>query len=135
MQIFRAAFDSLNNALDIMAAKHSVIASNIANIDTPGFKAKELDFAEAFKGAVAQGGSGMKTTDERHFQGLSVKGSPVSFVRQQVNNSLRNDGNNVNIDKEMLALSQNSIMYDILAQTISRRFDALKYAISEGRRA
>ena len=77
----------------------------------------------------------MKITDGKHFKGLSVKGSAVSFIKDQVNNYLRNDGNNVNIDKEMLALSQNGIMYDILSQTISRKFDVLKYAISEGRRA
>lgn len=134
MEIFGPAFDNLENALDIYKAKHSVIAGNIANVDTPGYKAKEIDFKDAFSGALQRSGIAMRNTNERHFRPASITSSASSYMREQVNNSLRNDGNNVNVDKEMMALSENSIMYDIATQAVSRNFESLKFAISQGRR-
>jgi flagellar basal-body rod protein FlgB len=135
MSLFGSAFDSLGNALNVLTAKHAVIAGNVANVDTPGYKAKVIDFKEAFFGAVSKSGTGMKSSNSSHFNGSAMESSLNSFIKEQENNSLRNDGNNVNIDKEMMGLSQNGIMYEMAVQLLSKKFDLLKYAISEGRRA
>ena len=135
MDLFGGKIDVLERSLDITTAKHSVIASNVANVDTPGYKAKKLDFKKALMEAVSLGGEGMKRSQDKHFSGQSMQTSPYAMVENQLNNALRNDGNNVNIDKEMVELSQNSMMYNMVADLATRQFDKLRYAISEGRRA
>ena len=135
MNIFPGRIAKLNVALDVIAAKHAVIASNIANIDTPGYKAKTINFKDALLGAMKGGGLAMKQTASDHMAGASIEGSMGAYVQEQVNDSMRNDGNNVNIDKEMLALSKNNIMYNVASQIIGNQFNYLKYATSEGRRA
>ncbi len=135
MELYTPGFNALAGALDVLSAKHAVIASNIANIDTPGYKAKKLDFKKALAGSIAGNSIAMKRSSGKHLRGSAVAGSPSAFVENQVNNSTRNDGNNVNIDKEMTELAQNSIMYEMATSMIGKRFEGLKYAISEGRRS
>jgi flagellar basal-body rod protein FlgB len=135
MNLFGPAFDRLGSVLDIVTAKHAVIASNIANVDTPGYKAKELDFREAYLSSLKASGISMKKTMEKHFSPAESQGSYASLISEQVNDFMRNDGNNVNVDKEMVDLAQNSIMFDMAAQMMGRKFESLKYAISEGRRS
>lgn len=134
MDIFPEGIGRLQTALDVASARHTVIASNIANIDTPGYTAKVINFQDAFQGALNGGGLGMKRSVEKHLSGMASAGSMSAYVKDQVNNSMRNDGNNVNIDTEMMALSQNNILYNMAAQLIGSQFNSLKYAISEGRR-
>jgi len=135
MNLFSSEFNVLGGALDVLTERHGVIASNIANVDTPGYKAKEINFKDAFKGALEKSGIAMKRSREDHMTAGSVQSSPSAFIREQINNSMRNDGNNVNVDNEMTQLAQNTIMFDMAVQMIGKRFEALKYTISEGRRS
>ena len=134
MNIFSSGFDKLESALSVSSAKHTVISSNIANVDTPGYKAKEINFTNAFKDALQGTGLSMKRSVDDHFSGMSLPGSPTAHVTDQINNFMRNDGNNVNVDHEMMSLSKNNIMYNMAAQLIGNKFNNLKYVISEGRR-
>ncbi|MHB8170484.1 MAG: flagellar basal body rod protein FlgB [Thermincolia bacterium] len=124
--------------LDAAAMRQNVIANNLSNVDTPGFKRSFVTFEEELKAAltVVQGPKlrGTQTNDKHLPIGPKALGQvrPQAYV--QHNTSLRNDGNNVDIDEETANLAKNSIMYNVLAQQIASDFNSLRTVISEGRR-
>ncbi|MDA8233851.1 MAG: flagellar basal body rod protein FlgB [Clostridia bacterium] len=124
--------------LDAAALRQNVIANNLSNVDTPGFKRSFVTFEEELKAALAAG-KGPKLrgvmTDEKHLPiGPRSLGLIMPQTHVQRNTSLRNDGNNVDIDEESANLAKNSIMYNALAQQIAGDFSSLRNVISEGRR-
>lgn len=132
MNIFQQTnIDLLSQGMSISSVKNNVIAENIANVDTPGFRAKKLVFDEAMSGYLS-GGKNMplKVTDGKHIQAEDSSHNISSFARLQNNPSLRNDGNDVNLDFEMSEMSSNSIMYSMYSQITSMEFMKLKSAIA-----
>ncbi len=131
----------LTKALSASRLSHDVMAHNLANLETPGFKRSEVLFSDRLAAAIkAQDGAaealaGLRTND-RH---LPI-GEPVSVndVEPQVvvraETSLRQDGNNVDLDAEMVRLSENTLLYQALAQVVRSRLASLRSVISEGRR-
>ena len=125
----------LEKFLDQSLRKHSVIASNIANANTPNYKAKELDFEKAFKKALGEGEDGvsLKTTNPRHIS----EADSVENLSPEVEISsapARPDGNNVNLEKEMVKLTENNISYNLGIQLITKRLKEIRTAITSGRR-
>lgn len=107
--------EMLEKMLDYTSIKHRVIANNIANVNTPGFKQSEVGFDGELKRAIENG-------------------EKVSAINPKVYkpniSTTRADGNNVDIDIEMGKLTENSLMYKIYAQLLSRRIRGLKDAIT-----
>jgi flagellar basal-body rod protein FlgB len=122
-------------ALDGLAVRQRVISSNVANIDTPGFKGAEVNFETRLKQALGRRDTlTMTTTDAGH---LSADGLSMDEVVQVVptnNTTLRNDGNNVDIDREMAKLAETSIAYDALSQLMASKLALWKTIINEVRR-
>ncbi|MEW5866871.1 MAG: flagellar basal body rod protein FlgB [Bacillota bacterium] len=110
-------FVSLSKALDALSFRHEVLADNIANVNTPGFKARRVRFEDELKAALSRGdpGSARPVIEE---DGLRV----------------RRDGNSVDIDFEMARLAETTILYSAVSRLVSERFALLKSVISEGRR-
>lgn len=127
--------DILEMGLDGAALRQKVIANNIANVDTPGYKASDVAFEEQLRAAI--GGYGvvdrLRTSHPRHLQNASAGSAfqPVVYTSNEY--TLRNDGNNVDIDREMARLAKNSIYYNSLVQAVSNEFRLLRMAITEGR--
>jgi len=122
--------NDLNAALNVSALKNKVIAENIANIDTPGYKAKNIDFKKVMEEYFSGGQKvSLKTTHEKHIKGAN---SSEGFISTEFRNSpsLRNDGNDVNIDLEMYELSANGVLYSELSQLTGYQFTKLKTAIT-----
>ncbi|MCX8084751.1 MAG: flagellar basal body rod protein FlgB [Calditerrivibrio sp.] len=131
MDIFnKSLVNDLSYALRVNSVKNSILANNIANVDTPKYKAKKLEFTEVMQ-EYFSGGSRLplKTTNHKHIKGGINIDDPSSFVRLQNNPSLRNDGNDVNLDYEMSEMAKNSIQYSMFSQIISGKFTGLKSAI------
>jgi flagellar basal-body rod protein FlgB len=110
----------------------------MANVDTPGYKRLEVEFAAALKSALAEGGApgvALARTDPRHLAGgtPSLADARPSVSRVE-NTSGRADGNNVDLDSEMAKLAENTMLYDSLTQVLGRRLAMLRFAINEGRR-
>lgn len=108
-------------ALDARMARQQAIASNIANVNTPGFKRVDLtdSFKVQFQKAIAdvQAGKELKTR-------------PIPEVGEAtVHGPTRKDGNNVNMEQEVVELSKNRLEYEFAAQVMKARFDGLKRAI------
>lgn len=116
--------------LDTASVKNSVIAENIANMDTPGYKSKDIKFFDVMAEELGQGKKlPLERTNEKH---IPPSNSPVdiaSFVYQQNNPSVRNDGNDVNIDYEMSQMAENTIRYNMLSEIASHDFTRLKEVI------
>jgi flagellar basal-body rod protein FlgB len=131
-----AGFDStigaLNTALNLRLVNQNVIASNIANADTPGFKAKALDFEASLREALAVGdGSRPAATDADHIQRR-----PTDPVRPEIyddpNGVESLDGNTVDRSAEMAKMAENQLLYDAAVEMLKKKLAMQKYAIGEG---
>lgn len=128
--MFKTA-DLLAHGLDAAQLRQDTIANNIANVDTPGFKASSVEFESYMKDALENDGTGfeMKTTDGKHIQ---TGFSDALDVQPQVvtdNNTMRLDGNSVDIDEQMSALAKNTVWYNTLAMKLNGELGRLKTAI------
>jgi len=123
----------LNKSMDVAALRNEVIADNIANVDTPKFKRREVVFEENLK-KVLQGNSGkarLKANDSRHFPLTEESvGIAVPEIRVMEDLSYRNDENNVDIDVESAKLAKNQIMYDAVSQSMGEELTLLRLAIT-----
>jgi flagellar basal-body rod protein FlgB len=124
--------DALEKALNGSSLRHKVISNNIANINTPGYKRMEVSFeaelAEAAKGEIR---SGIALTHPKHIAPREKVPSP-NQIRTIENTLLRTDGNNVDIDAEMAAMTKNNIFYNTVAQRINGYYTNIKLAIKGG---
>lgn len=131
MNVFR--MELLERALDVRAARQQVIASNIANEETPGYRAKELNFKEALAAAShASGPMKVQVTHPHH-----LISAPLSAGLRKISeipvSDLPVDGNSVNLDVEMAKLSDNAMHYNTVAEVVRREFQELRNAIREAR--
>ena len=131
MNIFGGATGLMKHVLDVRAVQHKVITSNIANEDTPGYRANELRFTDAL---AAARGSQAVTIHVSHSNHLSVPGAGLEgYIRKVPAEDLPLDDNSVNIDLEMAKLSDNAMSYKMAAELIARRFRGLLNVVREGR--
>lgn len=125
----------LNKALDAASLRNEVISNNIANVDTPGFRKSTVRFEEELSDALAlRGVTGRRTRQEHIDIGRTGLARVSPQVKVTEGTSMREDGNNVDIDAEMVALANNTIMYNYLVQKINREFQRVRNVIMEGRR-
>lgn len=121
----------LEKAMNGSTLRHSVLANNIANVNTPGYKRADVNFRSCFD-EVLDNQLGLETTSPLHLNGLNQKSSPKIVIDTQT--TLRNDGNNVDIDIELATMAENNLYFNSLAQLLSSQLSMLKQAIAEGRR-
>jgi flagellar basal-body rod protein FlgB len=128
---------TLETALDVASARHQVISNNVAHVNTPGFKAADVDFVSSLEQAMeGRGGLAGRATRAGHLPipGPASIGPPLVAQRVDEGVSMRVDGNSVDIDLEMAKMAENATMYNTFAQLVWSKFSILKYVISEGRR-
>lgn len=131
MKLFSDTFTTLEKALDYSSLKQKVIAQNIANVDTPNYKSKEVSFKAALQTAMGQTITA-KRTDPRHFD-FSASSSSQAVITTNQNTSYNNSGNNVDIDKEMTDLATNQIYYNAVTERLSGKFQSLQSVIRGGK--
>ncbi len=124
--------NSLRKGIDATWLRNDVIINNIANSDTPGFKASEVQFEEVMASAVsASGGLELKTTRQKHIKGTVKDIDDIeATVTTNEDTSYRIDENNVDVESEMAALAQNSLEYYTLVNKVNSEFSKLTMAIS-----
>lgn len=125
MPLFDKTIDTLSRSLDLHLMRHSVISDNIANAETPGYKAKRLDFEAELQKAVEANEMSPGSRDI-----ASV--NPVIYEDFQAETG--QDLNGVDMDREMAALTKNDIQYSAATQAVSKKFSLLKYAIGSDER-
>lgn len=119
-------------ALDGLSRRQSVVANNIANIDTPGYARRAVDFEQSLAEQLdrTDGGARMTRTDERHIplhRGGAGAATGGAHPRDLV--SERNDANSVSIDEEMTLLAETQLRYQALTQSVGRRLSTLRTVI------
>src|SRR5688572_7550516 len=116
MKLFDTTLARLERSLDVRLARHNVLSSNVANVDTPGYTAKDVDFkaamAAASKGAAASAESmTLASTDDSHMGvgsvGTTGSGSADIPLVDAAGSSPSMDGNKVDLDRTMVALAEN----------------------------
>lgn len=132
-QIFAGSFAVARQALDGLSQRQDAIASNVANVDTPGYRRREVTFEDALAQRVNMDSAALRTTDPRHIASRdgTSPGNGAS-VRERDVVSSRNDANDVSIDEEMLLLAETQLRYQALTQGVGRRLTTLRTVIRGG---
>ncbi|CAM3078579.1 flagellar basal body rod protein FlgB [Filibacter tadaridae] len=130
MNLFGNTISSLESGLDFSATKAKVISQNIANIDTPNYKAKNVSFKDVFADAKENNLHAYRT-NPRHIDFNTQ--STHSGVLNYSNLRYRNDGNGVDMDKEQANLASNQIYYNALVDRLNGKFNTLQNVIKGGR--
>lgn len=110
----------LQKTMDYSWLKMQLINTNIANVSTPGYKAKRLEFEDEFRRALVKGDPEQKV---RHVMSRPFK------VTNDTSESVRMDGNNVQIDVEHVEMARNQYLYESLVRQMNSEFNKLKTAI------
>jgi flagellar basal-body rod protein FlgB len=100
----------LERYLDLLSARQKLVASNIANVDTPGYQTQDIDFQSEFQSAIG--------------------GPPRSFEVTDL--PTRNDGNNVSLDRESRLLAENDLRFNVASNLLRSRISLVRTAIKEG---
>ncbi len=128
-KIFGKTWNIVTQALKLRLAKHDIIASNIANVDTPGYRRKDLPF-EKIMSAYLKGAPALKTTHPKHFGPHPLK--PPICPEEDCTPPDEGTPNNVSLEEEMAKLSENNLMYQATVQALIKELELLKEAITEG---
>ncbi|KIL50465.1 hypothetical protein KP77_18400 [Jeotgalibacillus alimentarius] len=129
MNLFSGTISSLERGLDYSAVKQKVIANNVANVDTPGYKSKDVSFHAMLQDEMKLS-SNQSQKNPLHFD-LSNQGSGGINISSRPYN-VRENGNGVDMDKEMADLATNQIYYNSLISRISGKFGSLNSVIRGG---
>lgn len=124
-------------ALEQRLTRNNVISANIANAETPGYRALGYDFESQLQEVAGNGDDlPMRTSAPQHFRGEFTQedGTILPDVYVRPTESVGQDGNTVDIDDEMARMAQNQILYRSTIETINRKTAILKYAITNGGR-
>jgi flagellar basal-body rod protein FlgB len=114
--------------MEVRAKRAEIIASNIANADTPGYKARGMDFQKAMAQATQHQQSGMKRTHEKHFDVRIESNNGMNF--RAPNQADTGDGNTVDVQLERNLYLNNSMEYQASVQFLSGKIKAMKKAIT-----
>jgi flagellar basal-body rod protein FlgB len=122
-------------ALKLRAQRTELLASNLANADTPGYKAKDIDFESALRSAMNSSNTeatAMRTTDAGHMQDLSMNqmgGGLDGWIKYRTPNQPALDGNTVETHIEQAAFARNAVEYQATLQFLSSKSRSLMQAI------
>jgi flagellar basal-body rod protein FlgB len=130
MKLFSGTINTLENSIKYSTIKQKAIAQNIANVDTPNYRAKEVlknTFQSELRDAIKA-----NRTDTRHIE--FTNSTQINFpVVSRPNSVYNHNGNSVDIDKEMAELAENQIYYNALVERLNGKFNTLKTVITGGK--
>lgn len=124
----------LQKSLDASSLRHKTIANNISNINTPNYKRQLVTFEEELdKFLQKSGGVSLATTNSKHISNAKKSYLDISPQIERDESIMRTDGNNVDIDLEFASLAENTVKFNVLSQSIGKKFSMLKAVIQGGR--
>ncbi len=126
MKIF-AGVDKLHQSLDYHLARHNLLSANLANVDTPNYRARDLERVDApsFEAQLASAMGGPTVAAE----------APKLRTRVVIDDSVPvdSDGNNVSLDREAVKVSANHVRYDSISTLVSGQLSSLLWAVTDGK--
>jgi len=109
--------------LDIATQRQEVLAANVANVDTPGYKARELKFSEQASGLT------MRKTESAHLDS-SETDTEVRVI--EAGGETKPNGNSVDLDSELTKVTKNGLEFVILVQVLQNKFRTIRSSLNEG---
>jgi len=123
-------YNLIKQGLDASSLRSKVIANNIANVNTKGYKKYYVTFEETLKNTMNS--MQLQKSDDLHLDGSNVAGK-IS-VKQDKSTSMREDGNNVDIESEMSNQAANTLLYNALITQANSKLSLTRYVITSGGR-
>ena len=134
--IFNHTIALLERSLDLRSRKHDALVSNVANIDTPNYKAFDVMVEDEMRKLDPSTGTGeglrLKTTRDGHLEPRQDTVRRTTLRTESGIHPERRDGNTVDLDREMAAMAENGLMYTLSAQIVAKKFQALRNVIEGG---
>ena len=124
--------DAMEVYMTRLSQRQQVVASNLANIDTPGYKTRDISFHATMQELLSGDSMNLRATRPEHTQAW-VPVTPQAQAFEVQGLPSRTDQNNVDLDREMLKLSQTSFGYSLITQMVRGKFRTLSVAINEGK--
>ncbi len=122
----------MRKSLDMMSTRQSLISSNISNVDTPGFKASDIDFQAQLREALGSKGSlNLRATNAKHFGPSTSDIGDLTPDPFEEDAAAKSNGNNVDIDNEMAKMAENQIMYNATVQLMMKRGGTIRATVTE----
>lgn len=127
--------NALKAAMNFRQMRHEVISSNVANAETPGYKAKRVDFEKALARALdVDGQLGMRVDESGHYDvGSGGFDNLEPEIYDDPNGVVSEDGNTVDREAEMAAMAENKIMYDAAVEMLNRKLGLKRYILTSER--
>lgn len=120
-KLYTNSMATIEKALAVRSERQGLIQSNIANMETPGYMSQDFSFAKVM--ASTTGSGTLSRTNAKH-----IELDPVELGRSR---EFYKEKRPVDLDEEMMKLSENQLMYEIAAKLMAKKFEGLKYAIDE----
>lgn len=133
-KIFDTTAQALEQSMNFRLQRHNITSANVANAETPGYHAKKIDFEEALARAIDLEGLGSSHSPNKAHIALgagSIGRSRVD-IYDDPDVNLTNDKNTVDVEKEMAALAENTVLYKAATELINKKLAQTRYAITEG---
>ncbi|TSB46405.1 flagellar basal body rod protein FlgB [Alkalicoccobacillus porphyridii] len=124
------SFRSIELGINQAQKNQQILAHNIANADTPGYKAKERSFLNMLENELTNANLSAKKTNTSH---VDFRGGSSSSRLNELKGQYHHNGNGVDIDKEMANLAENQIQYNALIERLNGRFSSLQSVIRGGK--
>ncbi len=122
------------SVLDVLTLRNRVISNNIANVDTPGFKSQSVVFQDELRRQLGRDNENTLPLRKTHPKHLPLHRSSAGVPYQVIHNEdtiQNNNGNNVDIDKEMAELAKNQLAYNVIVDRVSGHYSKLKKLITD----
>jgi flagellar basal-body rod protein FlgB len=127
-----SSISGIHDWLSGLSRRQSAISDNIANIDTPGYIRKEVPFEAELRRAQGQGTQLLATTDPRHIAAAGTASNQLGMQQVQQLTSSRRDGNDVDIDSEMVSLAETQMQYQAATSALNTKLSILRNVIRGG---
>ena len=124
--------DAMEAYMTRLSQRQQIVASNLANIDTPGFQTKDISFYATMQELLSENSISLRTDRPEHSQGL-VQAVPQAQVFEVQGLPSRADRNNVDLDGELLKLGETSFSYSLITEMLRSKFHTIASSINEGK--
>ena len=133
MRIEDKTLKALAASLNLRQIRQEILSSNVANAETPGYKAKRVDFEDALQRALdVDGNMEMLTSEDRHFDvGNGGFDNLQPEIYDDPNGIVSEDGNTVDRDAELAKMAENKILFDASVKLMNKKLGMLKYTINQ----
>jgi flagellar basal-body rod protein FlgB len=137
MKLYDPIVGSMEKGLNARNLRHTVVSSNLANADTPGFVGKQVDFEGALEehAKASYQRATLRTTSENHigFGGVRFNEDLARVSDSEADpQNVSRDGNTVSREVEISSMAENQVLYRATAKVVTKKFALVQYAISEG---